>query len=261
MFGVLRLEAARGPARPPAFGSAAAKARRPALLLEQLQQRSSDPGALVDALVTVALLLEALRHRREREVAGSPKRSRPTRAAPTPWRLGGPHRVGRGDGAVLGVLVVVDEDAVALLLPPLAGREAGARRSTSRASASAARRTSSKLQRARCARTRAGRAFPEVLGHPTKPTSESVWFTIEATSRTCCHLHPGTGSRSTRSSSGCSRSSARTGCGCSSRQARFAIQASAAASRGTTSSAARPDGKRSSTTSIHSGRACGARFW
>ena len=34
-----------------------------------------------------------------------------------------PHRVGRGDGAVLGVLVVVEEDAVALLLPPLAGGE------------------------------------------------------------------------------------------------------------------------------------------
>ena len=68
---------------------------------------------------------------------------------------------------------------------------------------------------------------------------------------------PGTGSRSTRSSSGCSRSSARTGCGCSSRQPRFAIQASAAASRGTTSSAVRPEGKRSSTTSIQSGRVVG----
>ena len=35
----------------------------------------------------------------------------------------GPHRVGGRDGAVLRVLVVVDEDAVPLLLPPLARRE------------------------------------------------------------------------------------------------------------------------------------------
>ncbi len=33
------------------------------------------------------------------------------------------HGVGGGDGAVAGVLVVVDEDPVALLLPPLAGRQ------------------------------------------------------------------------------------------------------------------------------------------
>ena len=55
-----------------------------------------------------------------------------------------PDRPGGGDGAVAGVLVVVDEDAVALLLPPLARRQPGMRRSTSRASASAARRTSAK---------------------------------------------------------------------------------------------------------------------
>ena len=36
-----------------------------------------------------------------------------------------PHRVGGRHGAVLGVLVVVDEDAVALLLPPLAGGDVG----------------------------------------------------------------------------------------------------------------------------------------
>ena len=84
---------------------------------------------------------------------------------------------------------------------------------------------------------------PEVFGQPTSPKSSSVACTMRATSRTCAHVMPGTGSRSTRSSSGWSRSSARTGCGCSSRHARFAIHASAAASRGTTSSAVRPDGK------------------
>jgi hypothetical protein len=41
----------------------------------------------------------------------------------------------------------------------------------------------------------------------------------------------------------------------------LAIHASAAASRGTISSALRPDGKRSETTSIQCGREVGARFW
>src|SRR5690242_6388282 len=35
----------------------------------------------------------------------------------------GPHGVSRAGGAVLGVLVVVEEDAVALLFPPLRRRE------------------------------------------------------------------------------------------------------------------------------------------
>ena len=41
----------------------------------------------------------------------------------------------------------------------------------------------------------------------------------------------------------------------------FAIHASAAASRGTSSSALRPDGKRSETISVQGGRDSGARFW
>jgi hypothetical protein len=45
-----------------------------------------------------------------------------------------------------------------------------------------------------------------------------------------------------------------------SRQARLAIQTSAAASRGTTSSALRPDGNCSVATSIQDGRDRGARF-
>ena len=46
---------------------------------------------------------------------------------------------------------------------------------------------------------------------PTRPRSTSVARTSVATSRICDHPTPGTGSRSTRSSSGWSRSSARTG--------------------------------------------------
>ena len=44
-------------------------------------------------------------------------------------------------------------------------------------------------------------------------------------------------------------------------QPRLITQASAASSVTTTSSAVRPEGKRSSTVSIQSGRFSGARFW
>jgi hypothetical protein len=44
-------------------------------------------------------------------------------------------------------------------------------------------------------------------------------------------------------------------------QPRLTTQASPAASCSTTSSAVRPDGKRSSAVSIQSGRFSGARFW
>ncbi len=44
-------------------------------------------------------------------------------------------------------------------------------------------------------------------------------------------------------------------------QPRLITQASAASSLTTTSSAVRPEGKRSSTVSIQSGRLSGARFW
>ena len=44
-------------------------------------------------------------------------------------------------------------------------------------------------------------------------------------------------------------------------QPRLTAQTTVAASRGTTSTALRPDGKRNSTVSIQAGRACGARFW
>jgi hypothetical protein len=109
---------------------------------------------------------------------------------------------------ILRVLVVVEEDAVALLLPPLARRDRGARRSTSRAE-----------RQARPADLGVGplRLDPDIdvdaaragrLGQPTRPTASSDSAQTRATSRICGHSMPGTGSRSTRSSSGCSRSSA-----------------------------------------------------
>src|SRR3990172_2934880 len=81
---------------------------------------------------------------------------------------------------------------------------------------------------------------PDVFGQPTTPTASSAaWATI-ATSRICAHSMPGTGSRSTRSSSGWSMSSALTGWGLRSMQPRFTIHAKPAASSTTISSAVRP---------------------
>ena len=137
----------------------------------------------------------------------------------------------------------------------------GARRSTSRARASAARRTSGNVQRGSMRTLMWMPRDPDVLGQPVSPRSTSDSWTTSATFRTSSQGTPGMGSRSTRSSSGWSRSSARTGCGLRSMQPRLTIQASCAASRMTISSAVRPDGNDSSTVSIQSGRDSGARFW
>jgi hypothetical protein len=145
--------AAPAAARRAASGSAAARGRRPArrffLPRRQLEQRLERGRGIVDARVPVADVGEARRHRREGEVPRIAALDLLPRERGGNARVGlRTHRVGGGDGPVLRVLVVVEEDAVPLFLPPLAGGERfGARRSTSRASASAARRTSSNPQR------------------------------------------------------------------------------------------------------------------
>ncbi len=94
----------------------------------------------------------------------------------------------------------------------------GTRRSTSRASASAARRTSVKDHSGRI-RTFTWIPFlPLVLGKPASPCSSSTSFVTRATSRTWSNGISGPGSRSTRSSSGWSTSDFRTGHGLISRQ-------------------------------------------
>src|SRR5438093_6221217 len=75
--------------------------------------------------MAVADLGEARRHCGEGKVAWLTA----VHLIPAEWRrhprVGlGPHRVGRGHGPVLGILVVVHEYAMALLLPPLARRNA-----------------------------------------------------------------------------------------------------------------------------------------
>ncbi len=138
---------------------------------------------------------------------------------------------------------------------------AGARRSTSRARATAARRTLSNDQRGSIRTLMWMPREPDVLGQPTRPLSLRTSRTTRATRRMSSQATPGPGSRSTRSSSGCSRSSARIACGFRSRHPRLATQIRPAASSRTTSSAVRPDGNASWTVRTHSGRESGALFW
>ena len=126
-----------------------------------------------------------------------------------------PHAVGAGDGAVARVLVVVEEDAVALLLPPRGGRDVRhapldlAREREGRADASV-----KPLPRSTRTLTWMPR-LPLVFGNPTRSCSASTSRARSAPRRrTSSHGTPGVGSRSTRSSSGWSTSSARTGQGC-----------------------------------------------
>ena len=107
---------------------------------------------------------------------------------------------------------------------------------------------------------RGSRASPTSSAIP-RARVVSTSRTTSATSRICGHSTPGTGSRSTRSSSGWSRSSARTGCGSGRCSRDSRSTPAAAASRTTISCAVRPGRERSSTVSIHSGRFSGARFW
>ena len=92
----------------------------------QLEQRPrASRGCSSMRRVAVADRGEARGHRAQREVAraGTPQSSSQV-SGRRHARVGlGAHRVGARHRAVLGVLVVVEEDAVALLLPPLAGGE------------------------------------------------------------------------------------------------------------------------------------------
>ena len=122
-------------ARPAACGSGAARARRrgppPRRGRARSSSWSSEPGVLVDLGRRVPLLLQPRRDRVQSELGGLDVGDLvPVERAADAGVGDGPHRVARGDRAVAGVLVVVDEDAVALLLPPLAGgalRARGAR--------------------------------------------------------------------------------------------------------------------------------------
>ena len=98
---------------------------------------------------------------------------------------------------------------------------------------------------------------PEVLGNPTRPWSVSTSPTASATRRTQSHGTSGWGSRSTRSSSGRSRSARRTGHGLKSMTPRLTAHARCAASLGHSSVAVRPLGKLTVAVWSHSGAPLG----
>ena len=101
---------------------------------------------------------------------------------------------------------------------------------------------------------------PDVFGNPRIPCSSSTSLTVIATSRTVSKPTPSDGSRSTRSSSGRSRSARRTGHGFQSMLLRFVAHTRCAASTGTSSVALRPEGNVTVAVCSHSGGAC-TRFW
>ena len=154
------------------------------------------------------------------------------------------HRVLRGDGVVLGVLVVVDEHADALLLPPLRRRAAGhaaldlagqgERGAADRAEVPLLLDADVDVDAARAAGLRV--AAQAVLGRGRR------WRT-SATRRTSSQGTSGCGSRSMRSSSGWSRSERRTGCGFQSMLPRLIAHSRCAASFGHELGRAAPAGE------------------
>src|SRR5205823_10281151 len=87
------------------------------IALNPLEQLAQVADLVVDALLDVAELGEARRHRRQREVLGLERVELVPAERRRDGRVGtGADGVGRGDRPVAGVLVVVDEDALAALL-------------------------------------------------------------------------------------------------------------------------------------------------
>src|SRR5581483_8596295 len=111
------------------LGVSSSVMRRPrciahSLALEKLQQAGDRARMIIDPGMHIAELLEARRYRSQREIRriavldlipGERRRDAGIRR----W----PHRIRSGHGAIFGVLVVIDENALALLLPPFAAGE------------------------------------------------------------------------------------------------------------------------------------------
>src|SRR5829696_4530727 len=88
----------------------------------QVKQLFDRTCVIVDVRGRVALLPYALRHRVEAELGRVDVGDLVPLERTADSRVRhGPHRVPRGDRPIARVLVVIDEDPVALLLPPLAG--------------------------------------------------------------------------------------------------------------------------------------------
>ena len=164
--------------------------------------------------VDVGEVVPAQRHRHRR----------PGRAA---------HRPGRGDRAVAGGLVVVEEHALAaLLLPPVhggLGGDAPAHLAGQGDRPRAGRRRSP--TRGAPAPSRGCRARPRSSGGPCRPASSSTSRSTPATRTASAKSVPGWGSRSMRSSSGSSTRPRRTGQGWKSKVPRLAAHTGAAVTR------------------------------
>ncbi len=225
-------------------------------------RRASSEPACVDVGVGVAEGGEALRHGEDGEVGGVGVGDL------GPGEGGGDAGVGQradgvggGGGAVLGVLVVVEKDAVALFLPPLGGGQGrdAAFDGAGEGEGGAADLGEGPLRVDGDVDVDAAGAGG--LGKAAEAVLVEHGFDFQGDQADVGEAMPGWGSRSMRSWSGWSRSPVRTGWGWSSMQPRLTIQASAAALSTTTSSAVRPEGKERVTVRTKSGRLSGARFW
>src|SRR5918999_5724714 len=75
----------------------------------------------IDRLVPVSNLCEPVRHRGHSEILWIAARNFvPAERSRDPGVVGRPDGVGRSHGPIFRILIVVDEDAVPLLFPPLA---------------------------------------------------------------------------------------------------------------------------------------------
>ena len=221
-------------------------ARRARARPDSSSRRARASTALpVDARVPVADLGEARGHGREREIGRvGMRRPRPSPAAPKRAHRASAAPSRRRDGAVLRVLVVVDEHAVPLLLPPLAGRE---RRHAPLDLARERQRRAAHLveasSAARCARARAGRACPRSWASRAGRSRRA------SLARRAPRRAPATTSRRARDRDRCAarrddRDPPRAPDADAARGTRGSPSTRApAASRGTISSAVRPEGK------------------
>ncbi len=90
----------------------------------QVEERLERADRFVDPGSRIAAFGEDRGHGRQRERLGLDRRDLVPKQRHRDARVGErPNRVGRRDGPVLGVLVVIEEDAVALLLPPFRRRD------------------------------------------------------------------------------------------------------------------------------------------
>jgi hypothetical protein len=92
----------------------------------KIEKRLQRAGGPVHSCRKITQLRVALRHRLQCEIAElAGWHFLPGERSGDPAVGRGSHGIGRSDGSILGILIVVDEDTVTLLLPPLAGDELG----------------------------------------------------------------------------------------------------------------------------------------